>query len=363
MRVAEGRGEKVREGEDVCEGEARALAVKLLEPEPEREAFSREKRAEADTVPRMTCAVGKGAQEPSTLAAEGVAAFPEGDGLGERDADAATVSVRVAEGEREPPTGLSVGKGAREPSRLRGERVAAPVVEGALDCEGEPEGERDTRPDGVPVPRTSCPAVGKGCHEPSKLAGVAVGALGVGEKGALRLTSGLLPDGDALRVPPSGLSVGKGAREPARFAGEREPPSLAEGDEESETDGRVEREPEVDDVEEREGAGEVEPLAQRVSVPVGSGERETAVVTESVGFAGAVPAGEREGGEEGEGGPLVGDALPDREPPSGLSVGKGAREPIKLAGEPVAPADPLGAPLGDGGEEGVGAREGEAAVE
>lgn len=320
MRVGEGRGEKDCEGEDVCEREARALAVKLLEPEPEREPFSREKRAEAEAVPRMTCAVGKGAQEPSTLAAVGVAAFPEGEGLGERDTDAETVSLTEAEGEREPPMGLSVGKGAREPSRLRGEREAAPEVEGNLDSEGEPEGERDTRPDGVPVPRTSCPAVGKGCHEPSTLAGVAVGALGVGEKGALRLTSGLLPDGDALRVPPRGLSVGKGALEPAKFAGEREPPSLAEGDVESEADGRMEREPEEEDVEEREGAGEREPLAQRVSVPEGSGERDTAADTESDGFARTVAAGDREGGEEGEG-PMVVDALTDRVPPSGLSVG------------------------------------------
>ena len=181
----DGLGERLCEGEDDCERDARPLAVSEAPPVDEREGSSMEGRAEADAVPRMTCAVGKGAQEPSTLPAEGVAAFPEGDCAGERDSDAKLVSRAEGEGEREPPMGsrFAVGNGAFEPSRFAGEAEGAAESEGRFESEGEAEGERDPLLHAVPVPRTSCPAVGKGCHEPSKLTAVAVGALGEGEGG------------------------------------------------------------------------------------------------------------------------------------------------------------------------------------
>ena len=300
------------------------------------------------------------------MPAEGVAALPEGDTAGDADCDGTADSLADAEGEREPPTGLSVGKGALEPSRFAGEAEGAPELEGEVESEGEADGERVTRPDAVPVPRTSCPAVGKGSQEPSKLTGVAVGALGVREAGALPLTIGKVPEGVSLRVPPAGLSVGKGAREPKRLRGEAVPPAskLVDGDAESDFDGCVEREKEVDDVEEREGAGERVLETQRVSVAVSDTERDTAADTESEGFAGTVGKADLEGNRrEGVGAPGVGVWVPVRVPPTGLSVGKGSREPTMLPGEPVPTRVAEGAPLVESRAVRVRALEGEATLE
>ena len=54
VTVPDRKGERLADGEDVCEREARLLAVKEPELEPERDGRSKETRAEADTVPRTT---------------------------------------------------------------------------------------------------------------------------------------------------------------------------------------------------------------------------------------------------------------------------------------------------------------------
>lgn len=54
VTVPVGKGERLADGVDVSEREARLLAVKEPELEPERDGRSKEARAEADTVPRTT---------------------------------------------------------------------------------------------------------------------------------------------------------------------------------------------------------------------------------------------------------------------------------------------------------------------
>ncbi len=317
----DGLADEVCEGDDVCEREARPLAVSDAQPVDEREGRSNEKRAEADSV----------------LPTEGVAALPEGDNFAEDEKEALAVVVTEARGECVPPMGFNVGNGAFEPSRFPEEADGAPEFDGAVESEGEAEGERDMLLDAVPVPRTFCPAVGKGSQEPSMLAAVAVGARGVREGGALRLLA-FEREGVSLLVPPMGLSVGKGAWKPRKLPGERVAPlsRLAEGDAESVGDGLGERVVEGEDVGERETRAETLELTQLVSVLEGVNERDAAVVTEFVGCARVEVTGDVDFSEVGVGARGVRDTVPVAEAAtesvfSGLSVGSGVSEGSAVA--------------------------------
>jgi hypothetical protein len=404
------------------------------EPEGVRAGES-ESCAEAEAPTRL--AVGKGAQEPSTFAGEGVGLVRLGEGSGLRDARAEGVSLRVMDGElvtfgeRVPVMDLG-GESDADAVGAAGEREGSDErePEGDREDEGEDAGERDSEGraeraaegegvfdmelsrDEVPVgggerdadaaaeieaaTRTRF-AVGKGSHEPSTLAGEAVGLVRLGEGSglrdaraegvSLRETDGELvtfgervpvmdlggeSDADGQRVTAADRdgdsdALASGVLEPPRNAScensastskgpegvgcadeervmrkgvaEGEEESLREGSADPEAEGecetRSDAEPDVVNFEDSEGDLDTAPLLEEEAEL--QAEPEARGERDDVSDAAAETLSETEGVAVASGFVGLGVLVP----PMGLPVGKGATEPTTLPGEAVAPVEGL----------------------
>jgi len=275
--------------------------------------------------------------------------------VGERSAE----GERCAVAEREPPAGLSVGKGSLEASKLPAEAVPGALGTGVRESEEEArgekeavvdvvlEGERAGDLDSVPQPHAAV-KVGEDTAEAegSEAVGAAlaegapcveVGG-NVAEVEGLAVREGALTVGAALPVPPcrGSWAVGNGSREPARFAAvpvgaaedaagfEGAPPPLllTRGDALEEPESSLDTEGEGEGLRER-GGGE-EGTAERVE------EGEPLTSAERVAASATVPVGRRVGAPEGASG-RVARAEDDSEGPrENRAEGEGEREALAL---------------------------------
>jgi hypothetical protein len=178
--LTEARADFVTELVEDCEGETLELAL---------------------TVPRTTCCVGKGAQEPSTLPAEGVSAAVRlgADKLAAREREKDPVRVLgSALQEMEPDT--------VEDATTEAERTALRVTALAVSV-GLREAIADRDADGQGVP-----------DDDRRPLGLTPDAVKLGEEAPLRDT--LLAVALVEAEPPTTLAVGKGSLEPTTLTAE-----------------------------------------------------------------------------------------------------------------------------------------------